>query len=229
METVARFALIAALMWIGSSAIAAENQSKNLSCANGDFASDQATLGLAKVIGQGHLNFMLDADGCPSKPASCAGWGYVLPGDVLITSNTHGTHVCAFYPNSKGGTAGWVEQARLSPLPVDKNPPLRAWAGLWKDGDDTIRLSLQTDHLVAEGHAFWPSANPSADVAPGGPNVGDFNGQSKPNGNVVAFSEGDADYSCHVTLRLIGDVLVVSDNTNCGGMNVRFDGVYRRR
>ncbi|MFC3652276.1 hypothetical protein ACFONN_12040 [Dyella humi] len=229
MEKVARFALIAALICGGSSAMAAEGQSMDLVCANGSFASEQSTFGLAKVIGEGHLNFMLGADGCTSKPTDCTGWGYVLPGDVLITGNTHGTHVCAFYPNRKGGSAGWVEQARLSLIPVNKSPSLKAWAGLWKDGDDTISIRLQGAQLVGEGHAFWPSENPPANVAPGGPNVGDFNGQSNPVGNVVEFSEGDGNDSCHVTLRLIGDVLVVSDNGNCGGMNVRFNGVYRHR
>lgn len=29
-------------------------------------------------------------------------------------------------------------------------------------------------------------------------------------------------------LYLLGDVLVVADNSECGGMNVRFNGVYRR-
>lgn len=228
-KKVVRFALVALLIWSSSSAVSAENPSTDLVCANGNFASEQGVFGLAKVIGEGHLNFMLNADGCSSKPTDCSGWGYVIPGDVLITGNTHGTYVCAFYPNRHGGSAGWVERARLLSLPVNNSPALKAWTGLWKDGDDTISIRLQGDQLVAKGSAFWPSANPPAEVAPGGPNVGDFDGQSKPIGNVVKFSDGGGGDSCHVTLRLIRDVLLVSDNANCGGMNVRFDGVYRRR
>jgi hypothetical protein len=34
---------------------------------------------------------------------------------------------------------------------------------------------------------------------------------------------------CGITLRLVGDFLVADDNGDCGGVNVTFDGVYRRK
>jgi len=34
---------------------------------------------------------------------------------------------------------------------------------------------------------------------------------------------------CKATLVLLPPFLVASDNGGCGGMNVRFDGVYRRQ
>jgi len=35
--------------------------------------------------------------------------------------------------------------------------------------------------------------------------------------------------TCTVHAQLLGDVLIVADNSECGGMNVRFNGVYRRK
>jgi hypothetical protein len=55
--------------------------------------------------------------------------------------------------------------------------------------------------------------------------TGVVNGSARPEGNVLVVE----DDICRATLRLVGDYLVVSDNSDCGGMNVRFDGVYRRR
>ncbi|MCA1633634.1 MAG: hypothetical protein LC802_07935 [Acidobacteria bacterium] len=52
-----------------------------------------------------------------------------------------------------------------------------------------------------------------------------MNAKARPAGNVLTVEED----SCRVTLRLVGDYLVASDNSECGGMNVRFDGVYRRK
>jgi hypothetical protein len=34
---------------------------------------------------------------------------------------------------------------------------------------------------------------------------------------------------CKLTLRLVGDFLVADDNGECGGVNVTFDGVYRKK
>jgi hypothetical protein len=34
---------------------------------------------------------------------------------------------------------------------------------------------------------------------------------------------------CKITLRLVGDFLVADDNGDCGGVNVTFDGVYRKK
>ena len=44
------------------------------------------------------------------------------------------------------------------------------------------------------------------------------------------FKDGDGEYDCAATLNLVGKLLVVADNNNnCGGGNVSFTGVYKRR
>lgn len=223
-----RLALLVVLLgaWLlGGNAKAAEDDGF---CRNGGFPSEQSTFAQGKVIGSGRLDLLTDMNGCPSSTQKCNGFGYVLPGDVVVTGRTKGDYICAFYPNRSGGSAGWVEKARLTPVPFDARPALKDWAGRWKDGDNELRFSLAHGQLHVKGDAYWPSANPSPQDAPGGPNIGSVDADAQPDGNKVQFSEGkDAD-SCKVTATLLGTRLVVDDNGNCGGMNVRFSGVYQR-
>lgn len=198
-------------------------------CRNGVFPKEQGQFGLAKVTGGGRLGFLGDMDGCPNETPACRGTGYVVAGDTLITGRAKGPYVCAFYPNRVGGSAGWVRADRLAPAPVDHAPALSAWLGRWKDGDDSIRLTARGGALVADGAAFWPSANPSLAERPGGPNTGELSGSARPVGSRVVFRDGDDQDACRATLTLVGPFLVVSDNDNCGGMNVSFTGVYTRR
>ena len=55
--------------------------------------------------------------------------------------------------------------------------------------------------------------------------VGEVHAEAAPAGNVLALR----DDPCALTLRLVGHYLVAADNGECGGANVRFDGVYRRK
>jgi hypothetical protein len=208
-------------------ATAAHGQAPDMSCSNGGFPAEKA-IGLAKVIGADRLVFLKDSDGCPSEAASCRQRAYVVGGDELLTGRGAGAYVCAFFPSRGGGSAGWVRRARLAPLPVDASPPPSAWAGHWADGDDTISLTVKGGALVADGNAYWPSAHPSPAQFPGGPNLGDLSGTARPTGNRVVFADSDPQ-ACSATLSLVGGLLVVSDNGACGGANVSFGGVYRRR
>jgi hypothetical protein len=152
----------------------------------------------------------------------------VVSGDELLTGRSAGAYVCALFPGRGGGSAGWVQRARLQALPVEASPSLSAWAGHWANGDDTISLTVKGAALVADGNAYWPSAHPSASQFPGGPNLGDLSGTARPTGARLVFADLDPQ-ACSATLTLIGVLLVVSDNGACGGQNVSFSGVYRRR
>ena len=217
--------VIAAVLF---SAAALQAAAEDLDCRNGSFPTEEKAIGLARVEGAAHLNFLNDTDGCPNDEARCRQRAYVVGGDVLLTGRGHGSYVCAFFPNRVGGSAGWVPQSRLTPMPVDAAPPLSAWVGHWANGDDTINLKAKGGAVVAEGEAYWPSANPPLSERPGGPNVGELSGSAPPKGNRVVFVGADAT-DCTATLALVGGLLVVADNNNCGGMNVSFTGVYRRR
>ncbi len=194
------------------------------SCRNGAFPSAQSDFAVAKVVGTQRLYLLGDMDGCPAKgEPACRQRSYVVSGDTVVTGRDLGPYRCAFFPNKVGGSAGWVERSKLQPV-ARVTPTLQGWAGDWKDGDNGLSISVRGSQLHVEGDAYWPSANPTAEQRPYGPNLGQVEAQATPRGSQVDFVED----SCTVHAQLLGDVLVVSDNSECGGMNVRFDGVYRR-
>jgi len=194
------------------------------SCRNGAFPSQQSGFALARVVGTPRLYLLGDMDGCPAKgEPACRQRSYVVTGDTVVTGRDHGVHRCVFFPNAVGGSAGWVDHDRLQALPLPV-PTLQAWAGDWKDGDNELHIQARDGRLQVQGDAYWPSANPTPAQRPYGPNMGQLEAQAVPRGAVADFH----DATCHVQAQVLGDVLVVSDNAECGGMNVRFNGVYRR-
>ena len=54
--------------------------------------------------------------------------------------------------------------------------------------------------------------------------MGQVEARATPRGADVEFVED----TCRVRVHSLGEVLIVADNSECGGMNVRFNGVYRR-
>lgn len=193
-------------------------------CRNGAFPSEQSQFALARVVGTQRLYLLGDMDGCPAKgEPACRQRSYVVNGDVVVTGRDLGRYRCAYFPNRVGGSAGWVERSTLQPLPV-ATPSLQDWVGHWKDGDNGLRISVQGGQLQVEGDAYWPSANPTLEQRPYGPNLGQVEARAIPRGADVEFAED----TCRVRVHSLGDVLIVSDNSECGGMNVRFNGVYRR-
>ena len=219
--------LVVALLALAAASGAHADDGDN-TCRNGDFPSSQAPFGLAQVTGAARLYFLEDSDGCPNAEARCRQRAYVVTGNTLITGRSQGDYVCAFFPNRVGGSAGWVPGARLAATPVPA-AGLPAWVGMWKNGDNSIRLRAKGAALEASGEAFWPSANPPLADRPGGPNLGDMSGVARPKGNQVVFADASDPSACSVSLTLLGDVLLASDNNACGGMNVSFTGVYRRK
>ncbi|QNH10662.1 hypothetical protein HEP73_00063 [Xanthomonas sp. GW] len=213
------------LLAVSAMAHAAPGDEEAATCRNGVFANSPAGFALAKVAVP-RLYLLDDSDGCPSKgEAACRQRAYVVKGDVVVLAQRRDGFACAFYPNKVGGSAGWVAQESVQPLPSAAEPTPQAWNGRWHDGDNGLQLTANGDGSVTvNGDAYWPSANPDPEERPGGPNVGAVTARGYPEGNRVEVSEDD----CNVRLQLLGDLLVVADNLQCGGANVSFGGVYRR-
>jgi len=195
-------------------------------CRNGGFPMSTAGFSLAKVAVP-RLYLLNDDDGCPAKgEAACRQRAYVVKDDTVILAQRQGGFVCAFYPNKVGGSAGWVAASSVQPLPATAAPKPQAWVGQWHDGDNELQLIANGDGTItANGDAYWPSANPTPEERPGGPNLGAVTARGFPEGNRLELSQDD----CKVRLQLVGDLLVASDNLECGGANVSFNGVYRRK
>ena len=193
-------------------------------CRNGAFPSDSDAFKLARVEGRrgSRVYFQGDGEGCPGPAPRCRQKAYVVPGDQLLVSRTFGDWVCAWYQPARGPeTVGWLPAERLGVTAADANPRLTFWLGDWKFYDDSLRLSRGKGpgSIHVEGAATWFGVNP------GNVHVGEVSGEDAPTGNALKIEYEE----CLVTLRLVGPYLVASDNKQCGGVNVTFDGVYRKK
>ncbi|MET0649900.1 MAG: hypothetical protein ABW208_25100 [Pyrinomonadaceae bacterium] len=195
-------------------------------CRNGAFTRDSAEFGLARVKGEkgSRVYFHGDEEGCPGPGAKCRRKTYVIPGNEVLTSRTFGDWVCAWYQPARGSeTVGWLPAERLGAVAAAGRLPLASWLGAWGFYDNALRLSRarRAGVLRVAGDATWQGVNP------GNVHVGELSGEAAPAGNVLKLGEDPED--CQATLRLVGPYLVVADNKRCGGLNVTFDGVYRRK
>jgi hypothetical protein len=196
-------------------------------CRNGAFTSDSKEFGLARVRGEkgSRLYFYGEEEGCPGPAAKCRQKAYLVPGDEVVTSRRFGDWVCAWYQPARGTeTVGWLAADRLAPVETPAQPALASWLGTWSFYDDEVRLSRgrSAGSLRVEGEATWVGVNPDNIHA------GELSGEAAPAANILQLG-GEDEYDCRATLRLVGPYLVVSDNKQCGGVNVTFDGVYRRK
>jgi hypothetical protein len=195
-------------------------------CRNGAFASDAKEFKVARVKGTRaqRAYFYGDDEGCPGPDAKCRRKAYVVAGDALVVSRAFGEYVCAWFQPARGGeTVGWIRSGQLEVSETDANPAPALWLGEWELYSNSLRITrgAKAGTLRVEGEAFWHGVNP------GNVHTGEVGGEAAPDGNVLTI--GDGDDICRATLRLVGPHLIVDDNNECGGANVTFDGVYRKK
>jgi hypothetical protein len=182
----------------------------------------------------------VDADGCPNASAECRGKSYFVPGDRVILGRTNGAFVCADFIDAKGvPRPAWLPVSAVD-REVTSAPPLNAWFGTWVRVESTITLkpSSHAGALSISGEATWGALDPER-VKSGAIHMGSIEGVAAPVGAALSFAMGDNDVTlpvdkgkdsdCKVWMRRLGHYLLVSDNRNCGGANVSFLGVYRRK
>jgi hypothetical protein len=151
----------------------------------------------------------------------------VLPGDELIVNKVSGEWACAWFEGKKRETVGWISVARLNFLPNEEVQDLNRWVGKWTFYENVIDISKNTDGLNVKGAALWFGGKSSS----GFPIVhtGELEGEMTPQGNKSLLMMGEEPYRCQANFVLLGSSLLVTDNSNCGGMNVRFNGVYTQK
>jgi hypothetical protein len=191
-------------------------------CRNGMFGEENSAFGLGLVAAPGRTHFVYDMQSCPNATDQCRLKSYLVSGQRVVTGRTHGSYICIYYPNKGGGTAGWVEAARIRPLRVELHPPVSAWVGQWSDeGDPFLRFYVRRGTLAVHAFAAWPSFDPPLKDFPGGPHTGEIDEPVRLSGNRAYASE------CGVTFILLGDLMVSADpKRQCGGTNVVFTAVY---
>ncbi len=197
-------------------------------CRGGGFAFDSEDFRIATVIGKkaSRVHFYDDSsDDCPGNER-CKSKAYVVPGDQVVIARTYKGYACSWFTPAKGfPTVGWIKIGDIKFLTPRPDPPLTAWLGEWTYGENIIRFTHNklAGYLNVTGEAFWRGLGDNI-------HVGDLDDRAEPKGNLLKVGERENDeYACKATIRLIGDFLVVRDNMNCGGVNVTFSGVYRKR
>lgn len=191
-------------------------------CRNGLFPSDEAGFKLAKVGGNrtARVHFFKDDDDCPLYEAKCETRRYLVTGDRVLVSRTYGRWVCGWYQPRKGGeTVGWLLADKLLMSEPPASPPLANWVGSWKYAGKSldIRRGGKPGLLKVKGHAVWEGAGTNV-------HAGGVEAVARPEGNELVLVEEE----CRVSLKLVGDYLVAKDNSECGGVNVRLNGVFRK-
>lgn len=217
------FILALSLLLSASAVVAAQNADDIPAnwCRNGLFPSDEAEFKLATVGGNwtARIHFYSDDDDCPSPTVKCETKRYLITGDQLVVSRRYGSWICGWYQKGKGSeTVGWLQADKL----VTSEPPaaaLKDWLGSWKYAGKSldIRRDGKAGLLKVKGHAVWEGTGANV-------RVGGVAAVARPRGNELVLVEEE----CRVTLKLVGDYLVASDNSECGGVNVRFNGVFRK-
>ena len=144
----------------------------------------------------------------------------IKSGYPVVVTRVEGDWTCGYLTSSKGSGQGWVQSREIRLVDFDPNPPLAAWAGTWVQDENRIRIQISktTGKLALEGEAYWHGF---------GDNVhsGEFSGEAIPARNQLHVE----DDSCKIDLALWGKYILANDNNSCGGLNVRFWGVWKRR
>ncbi|HVX05257.1 MAG TPA: hypothetical protein VHA71_09075 [Rhodanobacteraceae bacterium] len=187
---------------------------------------------LAEIVGTpgARVNFRLDGIGCPDAPSCIVPKPFLSSGKrVLVTQTTEGW-ACAWGligQSDQWGFQGWISAKAIKFLDVTRHPHLRDWIGTWKlDGVDQLKISASnagTLRVTGEARWYGPVINGERDV-----HYGSLDGHATPVGSRLYIGRNLSKDQCKATLLLIDGYLVVTDNNQCGGVNARFNGVFKK-
>lgn len=194
-------------------------------CRNGLFARDSKNYSIGKVKAKKgeKVYFYGDDKNCPNGK-NCQQKAYLIAGNEVIVSRSFGKWACAWYQPKKGSeTVGWLTLNKLEFTPMVQG--IEDYLGKWQFYDNDIEIKKTGDSNVFEikGNAFWKGFGDNI-------HIGELDGKGIWDGNVLLYGEEEkSEYACKVRLDLVWNYLIVSDNMNCGGANVTFSGVYRKK
>jgi len=193
---------------------------------------------IAKIIAdRPQVHFVKNASddaACPANRENCAQPGYVVPGDLLLIGKTRGAYSCVSYQSAadrmQSWTVGWLPSASLTPVQPAHALAAADWIGRWVHAGGKITISKgRRGTLRIRGEHVYPAAQ----------NVhsGVIRAEAKPAQGLLQFAEnGRAAFdaasaeagNCLIRMQRIAELLVVEDNSHCGGALVTFTGFYQR-
>jgi hypothetical protein len=152
-------------------------------------------------------------NGCVEAPVSL--------GTPVEIYRRQGGWTCGYVSGNNGAGPAWILTDALRVVPYDDHPPLKAWLGTWTGGEDRVRIRADSvpGTVLLEGSAEWSGKYTS--------HFGDTKGSASPEGNHLHFVENGPD-SCTIEMTLLGRYILASDNQACGGLNARFQGIWKR-
>jgi hypothetical protein len=142
-------------------------------------------------------------------------------------------NVCTAFIGARGlEMDGFLPAARIRTI-----TPAPAWIGVWRRGaGNEIDIARKTGGVLAlSGTATWHGQGDNVHTAEIAATIdADKATQSfaerspESDGGQIAFEKATPD-DCALFMRQLGPYLFVRDSGNCGGANVSFTGLYRRR
>jgi hypothetical protein len=193
-------------------------------CRNGLFPAQLDEIRDARISAAdgARIHFRDDDKDCPGADR-CIQTAYLVNDDRLLVSTSADGWTCGWHSGKTREFVGWLPAERLVVSPIPPPPSLDSWTGRWLNDPGTITIKRKGNLLAVSGSTLWQGG-------PNGENVhlGDFQGTARAVGDRLEITDGPQEYGCAVALRRVAGYLVVTDNAGCGGMNVRFDGIYRR-
>ncbi|HTD29895.1 MAG TPA: hypothetical protein VK660_10955 [Xanthomonadaceae bacterium] len=150
---------------------------------------------------------------CPQRQKA-----FLVEGDQVLASKAKDGFRCVYYGTAGGKLiAGFLPDSALTPAQEATQLTPDFLAGTWYSGTDTVQIASRGQGKVhASGTATWQGMGTMHD--------GSFEADASVSGMQVAFK----DDTCEVQVRRRGNYLLLDDNSQCGGMNVRFEGIYVR-
>ena len=193
-------------------------------CREGFFTRDSQDFKIGRVKAARSYFHSDESEDCP-EGVKCRRKAYLVQGNEVIVNRVRNGFACAWYSPVKGSpTVGWLKVSELAIAAPPIVNGTKAWLGEWVFEENGIEF---TDNKLAgflnvTGNATWKGLGDNV-------HVGEIDGRYEPLDGVINYSDGDDEYDCKITMRRIGNYLVVADNLKCGGLNVTFSGVYMRK
>lgn len=172
---------------------------------------------------------------------ACRRKAYVQPGDIVLLGDVYDATACATFVDKKGrATSGIIKGNAVQPVPGAEQASKSAFGGWWVREEADIRIDETSDGFAFDGNATYGAKDPGR-VARGAVNSGNFSFVFAPSGNRLSVGISGADgaaavakakadpLDCQLDMIALGPYLAVSDNRHCGGNNVSFTGIYRKK
>jgi hypothetical protein len=221
---------LAALLGAGlpdfPAALADEQPKAEQECLSYDSAYENAPLFVVKPSsGEERAYLYKQTQPCPKdKPCGSRQMAYLVSGDVVFAGPPNRGFRCAYYGRSNGKiVAGFIPIENLNALVEDNGMSIDFAIGTWKYENDSIEINAAaTGQVSGDGQAYYQTAETV--------NEGSFSARAPlaAGQKELVFKEGNNEPSCVVKLHRRGPYLVASDNGNCGGLNVSFNGIYTK-